>query len=137
MILHCTPSNFAASTRAGTLTSLIDARCGIETFRAVGAFRSAVWWTTNVVLQAGTSRIRAYNSALRVRAARIRQARISFPFRQRRRSANPGAMHEGIAGVAAGAAADGIVVHREAVRVLSARTWTRVRAFVIDARLVL
>lgn len=46
-------------------------------------------------------------------------------------------MYKGIADVAAGTAADGIVVHRQAVGVLSAGTWTRVRALVIDARLVL
>lgn len=46
-------------------------------------------------------------------------------------------MHERIAGVTAGAAADGIVVYRKAIRVLSARTWARVRALVVDARSIL
>lgn len=46
-------------------------------------------------------------------------------------------MYEGIARVAAGAAADGIMIHRETIRVLSAGTGTRIRAFVVDARLVL
>jgi len=46
-------------------------------------------------------------------------------------------MYEGIARVAAGAAADGIMIHRETIRVLSAGTGTRIRALVVDARLVL
>lgn len=46
-------------------------------------------------------------------------------------------MHEGIAGITASTAANGIMVHRKAVCVLSTRTWTRVRALVIDARPVL
>lgn len=137
VILHCAPSEFAASAGTGILTSLIDARRGVETFRVIGALRSAVRRSTDVVLQAGACRIQADNFALRVETAWIRQARISLSLRQRRRGADPDAVHEGIAGVAAGAAADRIMIHRKTIRVLSAGTGTRVRALIVNARLVL
>lgn len=54
MILYRAPGNLATSARTGILASLINARRGVEAFRIVGALRSAVWWTANVVLQAGT-----------------------------------------------------------------------------------
>lgn len=137
MILHCASSEFAASTGTGILTSLIDACRNIEAFRVIGALRSTVRRTADVVLQAGACRIQAYYFALRVGTAWIRRARISLPLRQRRRGADPDAVHEGIAGVAAGATADGIMIHRKTIRVLSAGTGTRIRALVVDARLVL
>lgn len=46
-------------------------------------------------------------------------------------------MHKWIAGVASGAAADRIVVHCEAVSILTTRACAWIRAFVVDARLVL
>ena len=46
-------------------------------------------------------------------------------------------MNERIARVTAGAATDRIVIDRKAIRVLSARTWTRIRTLVINARSVL
>lgn len=120
MILHGALGEIAASARARILAPLIDTRGGAEAFRIVGAFRSTIRRTADVVQQARAGRMRADHLALRVRAARIRRARVSITFRQRRYSADLKAVYEGIAGVAVGAAADRIVVHRETVGVLSA-----------------
>lgn len=137
MILHCASSELAASAGAGILTPLIDACRSVEAFRIIGTLWPAVRWTANVVLQAGACRIQAYYFALRVGTAWIGQARISLFLRQWRRGADLDAVHEGIAGVAASAAADGIMIHCETIRILSARTGTWIRAVVVYARLVL
>lgn len=137
MILHGAPGEIAAGARTRVLAPLIDTRGGAETLRVIGAFRSAVGRTTDVVEQTRAGRLRADHFALRVRTARVRRARVTFVLRRWRHSADLEAVHEGVAGVTIGAAADGIVVHRQAVGVLSARTWTRVRALVADAGLVL
>lgn len=137
MILHGAPGEFAASARTRVLASLIDTRGGAEALGVVGAFRPAVGRAADVVEQARAGGMRADHLALRVRAARVRRAGVPFAFRQGRHGADLEAVHEGIAGVAVGAAADGIVVHRQAVGVLSAGAWARVRALVLDARLVL
>lgn len=71
MILHCAPSELAASAGTGILTPLIDACRGVEAFRVIGALRPAVRRTADVVLQAGARRVQAYYFALRVGTAWI------------------------------------------------------------------
>lgn len=137
MILHCASGELAASTETGILTSLINACRGVEAFRIIGALWPAVRRTADVVLQAGACRIQTYYFTLRIGTAWIGEARIFLSLRQRRRGADSGAVHEGIAGVAASTAADGIMIHRETIRVLSAGTRTWIRAVVVNARLVL
>lgn len=137
MILHCASSELAARARTGILASLFDARSGTEALRAVGTLRPTIRRTADVVRRAGARRMRADHFALRVRAARIRRARIPLAFGQRRRRANLEAVHEGITGVAVGAAADRIVIHRKAIGILAARARTRVRTLIVYARFVL
>lgn len=137
MILHRASGKLAASARTRILASLINARRAVEALRVIGALRSAVRRTTDVILQAGARRMQAYYFALRVRATWIRHARVLLSLRQRRDSTDSGAVYEGIANVATGTAADRIVIHRKTVGVLSARARTRVRALVIDTRFVL
>lgn len=77
MILHRASGEFAANAGTGILAPLIDARRVVEALRVIGALGSAVRRTADVVLQAGARRMRAHHLALRVRAARIGQARVS------------------------------------------------------------
>jgi len=72
VILHCAPSQFAARAGAGILASLIDAGGIVEAFRIIGAFRSAIRRTADIVEQTRTRRMRADHLALRVRATWIR-----------------------------------------------------------------